>query len=248
MLYEKIFGKVMALNRYLRMQYIVPEIKKVKNAKALDIGCFDGHFTQFLTGRGNQVFAIDIRDYGINRVLPEVLFLLASVERLPFADNFFDFVFCSDVFEHCEDFEKIVPEIHRVLKTGKTCLISTVDGYWNSPIKLRSFLRLLPNNWKKVLMGRFAVSDEDLHRNFLGHIRYDITIKRLEEIFGRFRLILTKKRTYCYWVGSLLMEIFFSFNEKIRFFIFPFLRLLLPLDRAATLGKPWQYYVVFEKR
>ena len=106
MLYEKLFGNVMALNRYLRMQYIIPEIEKVKNFRILDIGCLDGHFTQYLCGRKNVVFAIDIKDYGIKQALPEVSFYLASGESLPFQDNFFDFVFCSDVFEHINNFEK----------------------------------------------------------------------------------------------------------------------------------------------
>lgn len=248
-IYEKLFGNVMALNRYLRMQYIIPEIMKIKDSKVLDIGCLDGDFTRYFTGRTNKVIAIDIRDYGIRQRLPGVLFSIASGQFLPFADNCFDYVFCSDVFEHVEDFEKIVPEIHRVLKPGKTCLVSTVDGYWQSPVRLRSFfLKYLPVGLTTFLMGKFAIPDQTLHRNFMGHVRYDITSKRLEETFWMFNLIQMKRRTYCHNTGSILMEIFYSFNETIRYFIFPFLKLLLPLDKWIVSGKPWQYYMVFEKR
>jgi tetratricopeptide (TPR) repeat protein len=95
-------------------------------------------------------------------------------------------------------------------------------------------------------MGRFAESDRDLHLNFMGHVRYDISLQKLEDIFREFNLHPVKKKTYCAFVGSLLMEVFYSFNEKLRYFTFPFLRLLLPLDKL-TFGKPWQYYIVFEK-
>lgn len=248
MLYEKLFGNVMALNRYLRMQYIVPEINKIRDSKVLDIGCLDGHFTSYLTGRGNKVFAVDLQDNGITKALPEVEFYPARGECLPFDDDQFDFVFCSDVFEHVKYFEKLVPEICRVLKPGRTCLISTVDGYWNSPVKLRSFLlKFLPGKWKGTLMGRFAESDRDLHINFMGHVRYDISIQKLEDIFGKFKLLPVMKKTYCSFVGSLLMEIFYSFNERLRYVTFPLLRLLLPLDKWLNFGKPWQYYIIFKK-
>lgn len=237
----------MALNRYLRMQYIIPEMKKIKDSKVLDIGCLDGHFTQYFVGRGNEVYATDLQDSGITQALPEVSFSIARGQSLPFEDNFFDFIFCSDVFEHVEDFEDIVPEIYRVLKPEKTSLISTVEGYWHSPIKLRSFfLKYLPTSCKNSLMGRFAVSDEEVHRGFCGHVRYDITLEKLKNIFIGRGLIPIKEKNYCYGVGSLLMEIFYSFNEKIRYFTFPFLKLLIPLDRI-TFGQPWQYYVVFKK-
>jgi ubiquinone/menaquinone biosynthesis C-methylase UbiE len=248
-LYDKLFGNAMALNRYLRIRNIHPEIKDVKNSRVLDIGCLDGHFTSYFIGRGNRVFAIDIKNHGISRLSPPIIFCIGKGEYLPFSDNTFDLVFCSDVFEHVERFENIVPEIYRVIKPGKLCLVSTVDGYWKSPLEVRSFLlKYLPKAWAKSLMGKFAVSNEALHINYLGHVRYDINIDNIEDIFSRSKLALIRKRQYCFAIGSFLMEIFFSFNEKIRFVLFPLLKLLLPLDAWLTFGKPWQYYIVFEKR
>ncbi len=238
----------MALNRYLRMVYILPEIARIKHSQVLNIGCLDGHFTQYLRGRGNKVYAVDTADHGIRQRLSDVRVAIATGQELPFKEGAFDFVFCSDVLEHVEHFEEIVPEISRVLKRGKSCMISTVDGYWEPPFKLRAFfLTRLPATVTKVLMGRFAVSDECLHRGFMGHVRYDLTIDTLKSVFGASRLLPVKERVYCRWVGSYLMEIFFSFNERIRYWIFPLLRLLLPLDRYVRIGRAWQYYVVFEK-
>lgn len=248
MLYEKLFGNVMALNRYLRMLYVLPELQRISQSRILDIGCLDGHFTEYLTGRGNEVFALDIVDHGMRQRLADVQMALGEGQRLPFRDGVFDFVFCSDVLEHVENYEAIVPEISRVLKRGRTCLISTVDGYWDPPIKLRAFLLShLPPLARKVLMGRFAMPDESLHRGFMGHVRFDISLDKLKTVFGAAHLLPVKEHTYCRWVGSHLMEIFFSFNERIRLWTFPLLRLLLPFDRYVPLGRAWQYYVVFEK-
>lgn len=238
----------MALNRYLRMHYIVPEIQTISGSRVLDLGCLDGHFTEYLRGRGNEVFALDTADHGITRRLIDVALVIGEGQRLPFEDGVFDFVFCSDVLEHVTDFEAIVPEIARVLRRGKTCLISTVDGCWDPPIRLRRLLLdYLPAAASRFVMGNFAIADESLHRGFLGHARFDISIEKLKAVFGASRLRAVKQQTYCRGVGSHLMEVFFSFNESIRYWIFPLLRLLLPLDRYCPLGRAWQYYVIFEK-
>jgi SAM-dependent methyltransferase len=230
------------------MLYIVPEIKRISKSRILDIGCLDGHLTEYLTGRGNEVFTVDTIDHGIRQRLADVQMVIGEGQRLPFMDCVFDFVFCSDVLEHVVNFEAIVPEISRVLKQGKTCMISTVDGYWDPPIKVRAFLLShLPAPASKLLMGRFAMPDESLHRGFMGHVRFDISIEKLKSDFGGSHLHPVKEQTYCRWVGSCLMEIFFSFNDRIRYLTFPLLRLLLPLDRIVPFGRAWQYYVVFEK-
>lgn len=39
-------------------------------------------------------------------------------ENIPFPDEFFDAVFCSNALDHVEDPKKTVEEIHRVLKKG----------------------------------------------------------------------------------------------------------------------------------
>ena len=46
------------------------------------------------------------------------LFINANVEKLPFADKSFDFVFCSHLLEHVEHPERAIAEITRVGKRG----------------------------------------------------------------------------------------------------------------------------------
>jgi len=48
----------------------------------------------------------------------------ASLQRLPFADGFFDALYCISVLEHTGDFEAIAQEFHRVLKPGGTASVT----------------------------------------------------------------------------------------------------------------------------
>ena len=49
---------------------------------------------------------------------------VADITHLPFADNAFDLVICSEVMEHIPDHEKAAKEIIRVLKPGRQLAVS----------------------------------------------------------------------------------------------------------------------------
>ena len=65
-------------------------------------------------------------------------------ENLPYPDATFDVVSATEVIEHLENFRQVVREIHRVLKPGGVCILSTPNilnlnsrlrflwfGFWN---------------------------------------------------------------------------------------------------------------------
>ena len=49
--------------------------------------------------------------------------------HLPFADNTFDTVICSEVLEHIPDYQAVIVEIERVLKPGGQ-FVASVPRYW----------------------------------------------------------------------------------------------------------------------
>lgn len=87
------------------------------STKGLDVGCGTGIIMEFL-GRDYEMHGIDqnpqaiefCRQRGLSRLT------LAPATSLPYPDNSFDFVVCSDVLEHIEDQAGVAREIHRVLK------------------------------------------------------------------------------------------------------------------------------------
>ena len=54
---------------------------------------------------------------------------VADVRRLPFKDNYFDLVICSEVMEHIPEHEVAAREVIRVLKPGYNLVVS-VPRYW----------------------------------------------------------------------------------------------------------------------
>ncbi len=76
--------------------------------------------------------------------------MAGNATKLPFKDNTFDSIICSEVLEHIEDFERVIKEIYRISKPGAKVGISVP--------------RWLP---EKIC---WALSD-DYHNEPGGHIR-----------------------------------------------------------------------------
>jgi len=98
------------------------------HSKFLDIGCGDGKLAENFAHRAgfSQIYGIDndkecIRQAekrGINAKY------IDATEKLPFEDNFFDAVLCSQVVEHLDNVDILLEEIQRVLKPGGKLMIS----------------------------------------------------------------------------------------------------------------------------
>ncbi len=103
----------------------------------LDAGCGDGRYLAALARaeRPSQVVATDISD----RILQvareaaasagiDVETARANLEALPFADESFDVVLCTQVIEHLLDPSRGLAEIARVLAPGGTAIVTTDHG------------------------------------------------------------------------------------------------------------------------
>ena len=80
----------------------------------LDIGARDGHFSKLLTERFDRVTALDLRVPGFQYHRVECI--TGDVTRLPFRDEAFDCVFCTEVLEHVPNVEIACREISRVVR------------------------------------------------------------------------------------------------------------------------------------
>jgi len=107
--------------------------------RLLDLGCGTGWAVRYaailINGRG-EFYGIDISSKMIERAIANssnnknVHFYQASAEQLPFENNSFDFIICSNSFHHYFNPDKVLSEVHRVLKSkGRIYILdATADG------------------------------------------------------------------------------------------------------------------------
>ena len=110
-----------------------PDLLSLKpGQKVLDLGCGEGrHAIHLSITDPVDVFGIDLSQRDVSVASEKARPFVASPEsrgrlllgvgdglQLPFADDSFDVVICSEVLEHIPDFEGVLAEIDRVLKPG----------------------------------------------------------------------------------------------------------------------------------
>lgn len=106
--------------------------------RVLDLGCGEGRHViaaQALQGADAVGVDLSLTDLGTARDRQQEfaadspragLFALLAADalRLPFADDSFDAVICSEVLEHVPDWRAVLPEIARVLRPGGRLCVS----------------------------------------------------------------------------------------------------------------------------
>ena len=95
--------------------------------RVLDLGCYDGYILRRLRARAKiKGVGIDISPKAVALAkhatqlegLPGLEFIVSDGISLPFSDDSFDVVVCSEIFEHVPDLDGVVSEISRVLTKG----------------------------------------------------------------------------------------------------------------------------------
>jgi ubiquinone/menaquinone biosynthesis C-methylase UbiE len=87
--------------------------------RALDVACGPGRWLQAVAERGAITAGIDISQVALDvcrSAVPEAELHCGPAERLPFADQQFDFVSCLGALEHFLDIEVSLKEMIRVAK------------------------------------------------------------------------------------------------------------------------------------
>ena len=143
------------------------------NAKVLDVGC----------GEGRHIFGslqeyTDVHCVGLDQDIPSLnkckegldffkelntrstVFMQGSVYKLPFEENSFDLVICSEVLEHLDDYHAAIDEIYRVLKPGGKFLPS-VPSFWPEKIcwTLSSGYQRMPGGHVRIFKKRQVINE-----------------------------------------------------------------------------------------
>ncbi|MFC3813560.1 class I SAM-dependent methyltransferase [Lysobacter sp. GCM10012299] len=104
----------------------------LSNARILNLGCSTGLIDEVLAEKASEVVGIDIDQVAIDaanaRPTPaNCRFVQGDAMAIGFADESFDVVICSQVYEHVPDAGKMISEIHRVLVPGGVCYFAATN-------------------------------------------------------------------------------------------------------------------------
>jgi len=93
----------------------------------LDCGSGSGYKTIFIISKGINVVSIDIDILSLRNLAKDRpgSIICGDVQHLPFKDNIFDSIMCSEVLEHLPDPEMCINEIYRVTKKNGVGVFTT---------------------------------------------------------------------------------------------------------------------------
>lgn len=96
----------------------------------LDVGCGNARMAKEMLHRGNSVCSLDISLNNTSKALElypsdKHSAVIADALCLPFADNSFDCIICSEVIEHTAEPNKLVEELVRCVKPNGQVIITT---------------------------------------------------------------------------------------------------------------------------
>ncbi len=110
---------------YRNIKYIVKKYD-LENQKVLDVGCGIQPYRHLFK---DKYLGIDIQGGGHNDSMKKAD-LYFNGENIPFSNESFDLIFCTQVLEHSYNFDNLLKEMHRVLKKNGYLLITT-PFVWN---------------------------------------------------------------------------------------------------------------------
>jgi 2-polyprenyl-6-hydroxyphenyl methylase/3-demethylubiquinone-9 3-methyltransferase len=136
-------------------------------SRALDVGCGGGLLTEEIAALGFCVTGIDpsLRSLEIARAHAaqkslRIEYRVGYGHDLPFESESFDVVFCCDVLEHVKDWDAVIRDMARVLRSGGVLMYDTINRTFAS--KLRSIL--IAQEWKWT---RYAPPDTHVWEMFI---------------------------------------------------------------------------------
>lgn len=181
---EKIYQKVLeATSTY---QSIVPF------KRHLDIGAGSGRLIHLLNKRfGFISSACDYTDSLMELPDQEVDIVNLNHEALPYTDASYDLVTATEIIEHLENCRQFLSEIHRVLRPGGICILTT-PNILNINSRLRNLWFGFPVLFGPLTIGKRLLHSTAGHINpisyfYLAHALYEIGFSSLDLFFDKYQ-------------------------------------------------------------
>lgn len=123
-----------SLQNYLLERFLQQVVSLAADAQpdsVLDIGCAEGFVLNRIRKHVRNCTGIDCDEQALSRgrvLHPGLDLRTGNAEKMPFEDNSFDFVLCTEVLEHVENPGQVLAELVRVSR--KWVLVSTPHEPW----------------------------------------------------------------------------------------------------------------------
>ncbi len=143
----------------------VGKLVEPRGGMILDIGCADGTFSKVILGRSKaeRLVGIDVLPRSISYAKrrfarsKKLSFRIADAHALPFENKTFDLIVCLEALEHIEDPQKVILEMHRVLKDrGKVITLVPTENLLFKFIVWPLWLLWRGKIWRGTHLHRFA--------------------------------------------------------------------------------------------
>ncbi|MDF2152499.1 malonyl-ACP O-methyltransferase BioC [Vibrio sp. CAU 1672] len=162
----------------------------------LDLGCGTGYCSAALRARGAQVVCGDISQAMLDKAQERcgttgMLYRIADAEKLPFADNSFDYVFSNLALQWCADLSVALNEMRRVVKPGGRVLFTTLlDGSlaelrraWGKIDAYQHVNNFITHNQVKIALAQARCHGHQLDLNTIT-VWYESAFKVMRDLKG----------------------------------------------------------------
>lgn len=149
----KFYGRMVLDLQILTIYRDIVKIIPAFKGNVLDVGCGQSPYKFLLNAAETKYYGIDIVDaekfdYNNTDVTP------FNGEDIPFEDGKFDGMICTEVLEHVQHYQKLIDEMHRVMKSGATGIVTIPWSarYHYAPY---DFFRYTPSSLK-TMFSKFS--------------------------------------------------------------------------------------------
>lgn len=158
-----------------------------KNKVCLDAGCGSGRYVQAIIDLGaKEVIGIDLNPVIAKKNVtnPKAKILEGDIRKIPFKDEYFDFVCCNGVLHHTENPKEIIKELSRVLKPEGYLFLYVFDYNsidWEVVDKLRVACKKIPVKRMHKFLKKDIYLFENKSFNFCDLLYAPIQLKFTKE-------------------------------------------------------------------